>query len=255
MLLAVTRNLPPVKGAGWLANKLKAFYNRKSRPTVIAEVLGFELELEPAECVDGGLLFYPHLYDRREFTFLQSRLPQGKTFVDVGANVGIYSLVASQLVGNRGRIISIEADPYSSEKLIRNVRRNNIRNIEVIQIGVSDRSETLLLHQQTTGNRGGSTFVGGGDGVPIDCLPLLEILENKKVSHVAAMKIDIEGFEEKVLRAFFENASLELYPRILIVEFNPTYVADGKLAQLLLTRGYMLALKAGLNRVWVLDKA
>jgi len=145
---------PPVKGAGWLANKLKAFYNRKSRPTVIAEVLGFELELEPAECVDGALLFYPHFYDRREFAFLQRQLQPGETFVDVGANVGIYSLVASQLVGNRGRVISIEADPYSSEKLISNVRRNNIRNIEVEQIGVSDSSETLLLHQQTAGNRG-----------------------------------------------------------------------------------------------------
>lgn len=122
------------------------------------------------------------------------------------------------------------------------------------QIGVSEKKETLLLHQQTSGNRGGSTFVGYGDGVPIDCLPLIEILNSKKVSQLAALKIDVEGFEEQVLRAFFDSAPRELYPRILVAEFNPAYAIDSKLTSLLERCGYILVLKTGLNRIWVMDK-
>lgn len=253
VLLTITRSLPSIKGAGWLANKVKAFYNRKNRPPVIAEALGFDVELEPTECVDGALLFYPQIYDRREIAILKNALEEGDTFVDVGANIGIYSLIASRIVGNQGRVISIEADPYSSGKLRNNVSRNRINNIKIQQFGVSDRNETLSLHQQMTGNRGGSTFVGSGDGVKVDCRPLLEILDMENVSQVAALKIDIEGFEEKVLRAFFREANRSLYPRLIIAECNPAYVSDDQLVNFLIEIGYSLKKKSGLNHIWVLE--
>lgn len=252
ILLTITRSLPPIRGAGMVANKIKAFYNRKDRPTVVAEVLGFEMELEPAECVDGALLFYPQLYDRCEISILRNALEEGDVFLDVGANIGIYSLVASKLVGNKGRVISIEADPYSAAKLRGNVDINRISNIKIQQVGVSDRNETLSLHQQMTGNRGGSTFVGSGDGVKVECLPLRAILDMEKLSQAAALKIDIEGFEEKVLRTFFREADRALYPRLIIAECNPEYISDDGLAGLLIEFGYSLKKNAGLNHIWML---
>lgn len=251
-LLRVTRSLPPVPGAGWLANKIKAIYNRKRRSSVIVEVLGFEMELEPQECVDGELLFYPQLYDRRELAFLKGRLTAGDVFVDAGANVGIYSLVASKLVGARGRVISIEADPYSAKKLRKNVQRNKLKNITIEQVGLSDKKHTLTLHQQKTGNRGGSTFVGSGEGVLVDCLPLQTLLEASNVTRVGALKIDIEGFEHKVLRAFFSYADYALFPQAIILESNPMYDASGQLSKVLFDNGYSLAQKIGLNHIWLL---
>lgn len=83
---------------GCLANFLRSIYARKPRP-IMHKVrrLGFEFELNPNECVDGAILFYPQLYERREISFIRSVLPSGGTFLDVGSNIGFYSLVASRL--------------------------------------------------------------------------------------------------------------------------------------------------------------
>jgi hypothetical protein len=74
MLLKITRNLPQIKGSGVLGNILLTFYNRKKRMPVIADTLNFRMKLDPGECVDGGILFHPQLYDFKGVRFFKSHL-------------------------------------------------------------------------------------------------------------------------------------------------------------------------------------
>src|SRR5687768_276637 len=97
--LQATRRLPRIRGSGRMAGLVQRVYNRKPRPRVRVPVLDFTMDLDPSECVDGALLFAPQLYDHREFQLLRSLVRPGDAFLDAGANIGIYSLVASELVG------------------------------------------------------------------------------------------------------------------------------------------------------------
>ena len=261
LLLAITRRLPRVRGAGYFANKLINFYRRKPRQKVITRIYDFILELEPNENVDAGLLFYPHLYDWRELEFIQQNLPRGGKFVDAEAYIGWYSLIASKIVGAEGEVIAIEANPYNAERLRRNIELNNIHNIHVFQVGLSDRREKLRLYLNLKGNRGGHTFANfkglkHTEGPMILCLPLLDILKKCKWDYIDGMKMDIEGFEYRVLKAFLSEAPRTLFPRFLIVEVNPLYSSYGslKIPELLSNFGYTLFRKYKINEIYILKE-
>ena len=72
-----------------------------------------------------------------ELLYLRSLLGKGDVFVDVGSNVGIWSLSASAVVGSRGHVFSFEPNPTTFKKLLRNLDRNHITNVTPIQAAVS----------------------------------------------------------------------------------------------------------------------
>ena len=237
-----------------MGNLLKSFYNRKPRNRIATDVHGFRLVLEPAECVEGELVFFPQLYERCEFSYLRSNIQQGDTFVDAGANVGIYSLIVSELVGDNGLVVAVEADPYNANKLNKNLQLNEIRNVHLVREGLSDRNEHLRLKKNLTGNRGGNSFVcaGDGDGPVVSCTPFLDILKVQNVEKLAGLKIDIEGFEQKVLVKFFRDARRCLYPEFIIIEINPAFEQALTLHDLLTGSGYERVRELRLNSIYQL---
>src|SRR5258706_10400497 len=145
LLMTLSRALPRVRGAGRIAVAMQKIYQRKKRESLVAPVFDFQMRLNPNELVDSGFLFYPQLYDRRELALLRRELQSGDIFLDVGANIGFYSLVASPFVGPSGRVISIEADPEIFGILKENMALNGYGNIEPLCVGISAHRETLRL--------------------------------------------------------------------------------------------------------------
>ncbi|HMJ89701.1 MAG TPA: FkbM family methyltransferase, partial [Candidatus Acidoferrum sp.] len=214
--LQATRRLPRLRGSGRLAGYIQRFYNRKPRERVRVPVLDFTMELDPSECVDGALLFAPQLYDRREFELLKSLIRPGDLFLDAGANIGIYSLVASRLVGPAGKVIAIEASAENFLFLLRNCELSEARNVHGVQVGLSDKRETLRMACSFYGNRSGNSFLKESPiGESVECRSLLEVLEAEGVQRIGGAKFDIEGFEFKVLSAFLKTAPRSLWPRFL----------------------------------------
>lgn len=255
---ALTRALPRVRGAGVVGNGLIRWYNRRPRERVRSRVHGFVMELDPAENVDGQLLFQPQLYDRREFAELDASLPEGGTFVDVGAHIGTYALHAAARTGKRGQVLAIEADPVNAGRLRANLALNPelSARVRVHHGGVSDRDEILPLTLNTGGNRSGNSFLAGtGETIDVRCRPLAEVLAAHGFGRVDAMKIDIEGFEYRVLRRFFEDAAPDEWPGTLVLEYQPAWdeAAGGSSLELVRSRGYRERLRAGINRVLVRD--
>lgn len=253
VISAITRSLPKIRGSGVLVNRLfKPMYCRKNRPSIWIDVHGFAMYLNPAECVDGELLFAPQLYDRREISYLKEHLGAGDTFVDAGANLGIYALLASRAVHDSGTVVAIEADPENFRRLAMNVEKNKITNIALCQTGISDKEETLSLKLNTAGNRGGNSFAasGGGTAVDVPCTPLLDILEQQGIERLKGIKLDIEGFEARVLRAFFRAAGSALHPDFVILEVNPCYSNLGSAVDILQDYRYRPVLDCGLNMIF-----
>ncbi len=249
---ALTTHLPPIKGMGAIANILRAYYTRRKREPVQADVLGNRMELDPQECVDSELLFYPQLYDRPEITYLRHALKPGDVFLDIGSNIGIYSLVAAQTLQKKGRVIAIEADPYNFAKLQRNCELSEAKIVQAVNVGVSDKKATLELAINETGNRGGNSFLRhaeAGKTIKVDCLPLTAILKQEGVTRVAGAKLDIEGFEFRVLKAFFADTDRALWPGFIILEHTPTEIemAGGDAIALLREQGYTMKHKTGMN--------
>lgn len=245
----ITLNLPKIKGAGSLARMVRRVYLRKSRNQIETEVLGNTMCLDPYEWVDGDLLFCPHLCDFKEIAFLKRVLKPGGTFLDIGANIGFYSLIASRLVGKNGCVLSIEADPFNYKKLKHNISLNKgMNNIVPLQVGVSDKKETIRMGIYTLGNRGGNSFLRNDfpESINVDCESLHNILCRNQVDTIDIAKIDIEGFEYRVLEQFFNEAAVSLFPKYLIVEVHPYFFDQGDILRLLRTQGYMIL---GSNRL------
>ena len=212
------------------------------------------MRLEPRECVDGNLWFAPHLYDRAEISFLKARMPKDGVFVDIGANVGFWTLYFSGAFP-LARICSVEANPSTFQLLRENIEINGFQNIITVQGGVSDDVGELPLYCNDTGNRGGDSFADyacrRSRRVMVDVRPLAEILIAVGLERVDAMKLDIEGFEEKVLTRFFANAPCALWPRLICAEV--THLPN--IASVLRSMGYRLALSARENCVFERDAA
>jgi len=175
-LKTLTRSMPAIPGKGRVCNYMINAYLANNNPGRIrVEALGFELHLSPSESVcQRELVFYPELYDRAEIAFLRSVLEPGDTFADVGAHIGIYSLVASQLVGDTGRVLAVEAAPDTARQLTHHIEVNHARNVTVRQLGVSDCRESMQLEVNPSNSGGNRLRALSAGRQAIECFPLCE---------------------------------------------------------------------------------
>ena len=175
-----------------------------------------------------GLALARHgVYEPELLATVKNRLRPGGVFVDVGANEGYFSVVASRIVGLSGRVLSIEPQARLQRVLRRNFELNGCANTRLVAAAVSDRPGQAVLHLTPGVNNSASSF-HRPTRYPllrqrVPTLPLEAILDQAGVQSCDLMKIDIEGWEyEAVLgsRALFTSGrvralALELHPQLL----------------------------------------
>ncbi|MEU9213119.1 FkbM family methyltransferase [Streptomyces sp. NPDC048415] len=136
--------------------------------------------------------------------WLQSRLKPGDGFIDVGANIGVFSVLASQLVGDEGHVVAIEASPVFHQRLLQEARLNESRNIRAINAAVSDSHKTLRFVLASSRNMGANSIVpyeGPAESTfEIEACPLPELLNPSEIANARVIKIDVEGAEGSVVR-------------------------------------------------------
>lgn len=240
MIMSVTRRLPPVLGVGAFANVLKRLHARKRREPVEAEAHGFRLLLDPNEFIDRELLFTPQLYDREMLNQLRRALRPGDVFLDAGAHIGHFTLLASRLVGP-GRVVAVDADPRVFAILQHHLEINGCANVTAVNAGLADSKRTLRFTYGVEGLRGVGSFLSEAPGgIEVACLPLYDLLREHGVERLAGAKFDIEGFEYRVLDRYLADAPRDAWPRFVIVERLPHMVekAGGDVVALLERNGY-----------------
>ena len=176
---------------------------------------------------ERGALFNPD-YDREELEFLRAHIPAGGVFVDVGANVGIYALVLAQHVGQGGKVIAVEPHPINHARLAFNLAAAAAPQVTLVAAAAGP-SDGELLIETNSDNFGACHIVSGepshdaggnttGNAFRVPSLRLQRILDDARLDHVDALKIDVEGYEDRVLTGFFRQAPPSLWPRAVVVE-------------------------------------
>ena len=154
--------------------------------------------------------------------FMKRTIKEGDIVVDVGANIGYYTLLTSQLVGRDGSVVAIEASPATFEKLTKNIARNRGANVISRQVAVSDHEGKIKLFY--SGHRGKDTgkisTIERSGATVVTCVPcdaLMSILTSAvPIDRISFIKIDIEGAEAPVLSEIIENKD-RFAPRLVVV--------------------------------------
>ncbi len=181
---------------------------------------------------------------------IQSKREAPFIFLDVGANVGLYSIYAhayAQAAGRDIRIIAFEPGMETCARLEANLAASKAK-VEIIRAAISDAPGTGYLSGNAR-NRGEARLDdrnSESEEVVVDTLP--RIARTLGLTYIDAIKIDIEGHDEKALTTFFEDAPKGLYPALLIVETG--ILPNSPLIELCKNNGYIAAQRTALNTIF-----
>lgn len=162
-------------------------------------------------------------FEREETDYLTKILKKGDFFVDIGTNIGLFSLIASKIVGDEGKVLCFEPAPLTFSRLRENISLNDLKNVDIRNIGLSDAKGELTFYVSNNGHDAWNSFAPSQDNklessiqVPVSTLDIeLKGIDRNKIKLV---KIDVEGWEKFVLyggKDFLIN-----YSPFVMVEFT-----------------------------------
>ncbi len=207
---------------------------------------------------ERGYVFMPWRWDAIERHVMLKALPPEGVFIDIGANVGIYSAIAAAALNRLGCVVAIEPNPPVFERLKFNLSATCEVNpekprVEVLQQGISDQTGEFELFLDDS-NLGASSLLGntrGQKSIQVPCSTLLEVIDAQKLSRVDVIKCDIEGAEDRALVPFLIDAPHHLLPHCFIFENNQNQWQD-QLLEVLQQRDYIQTHQTRLNYVFQL---
>jgi len=180
---------------------------------------GMPIEVDPRDMV-GSHILRNGVWEPETAAFFLGWLRPGMTFVDAGAHVGHYTLLASELVGGEGRVIAFEPHPLLGQVLRRNVGRAGCANATVSELALGGASGAVDLILHPCDNFGASslradTQAGHRPRAPVEVTTLDDYLERAGVPRVDVVKLDVEGAELDVIDG--ASRTLAANPDILLV--------------------------------------
>jgi FkbM family methyltransferase len=190
---------------------------------VIEACEGFRIHVDATDYAVGHTVARTGTYEPEVSATLRTVLGEGATFVDIGANIGWFSLLGASLVGAAGHVIAIEPNPRNVALLRQSAKDNGFDNIDVLAVALSERPGAVAL--ETDGSNGRIIPVDGPPAAPVAAefvvasYPLDEVLASAGIAHVDVIKIDVEGAEPLVLRG--GTATVSSSRPVLISEFFP----------------------------------
>lgn len=258
-VIAVTSRLPN----NWLGLRLAIGLRRIVSTRLGAdgaldvERWGLRLRLHPRRngC-EKNLLFTPQMYEVIEREELAADIDRAKrsqrdyVFVDIGANVGLFSLFVASYAGRSAKILAIEPAPDALHRLRFNLAANRDIAIRVVPFALDESAGRVILEagaRDIGGTRTRPPSRNDAPGTPtLECYPLLEVLRQEQVTYIDGLKIDVEGAEDRILVPFFAEAPETLWPGFVIIEDSQgSWKVD--LFSLLSERGYRIVRRTKLN--------
>lgn len=162
-----------------------------------------------------------------EIEFIKKFESEEMVLIDIGANVGIYTLLSAKYLPPNATIISVEPHPNTAEKLKTNIGLNRallekmVTDLRIEEVALGDQNATLRLFQPNNRDIGSNSLHAEFSDAPyieVKVVPLLTLVLEHKLSKIDILKIDVEGFEDKVLLPFFRDADRSVWPRAILME-------------------------------------
>ena len=177
-------------------------------------------------------------YEKEEISLLYYLVKPGDTVVDIGANIGLYTVYLSKAVGENGRVLAFEPDPDNLLLLNENIRLNHCDNIIVfpLALGASASTQRLYLCDENKGYQSFADLAQSGKSIEIEVKKASDFIDNY---YPTIVKIDVEGAEPLVWKG------MKYKPPYLLFEFVPAQIrALGNdpltFLKTLVTEGYSL---------------
>lgn len=201
-----------------------AFYTYIFKPTglfknviqlVNIDAIKFKLHID--DWIQQNLYFL-NQYEKIELDFLKKRVKEGSVFVDIGANIGLFSLTASKLVGNKGSVISFEPFSKNYDSLHTNISLNRFTNIQIEQVAIGDTIENTTLYYNEKEKNFGMVSMNETDysiKEKTTVITLDSYVTKNKIDAIDFIKIDIEGNEFSALNGM-KTVLTNLNPILLI---------------------------------------
>jgi FkbM family methyltransferase len=193
---------------GWLARRAIHYAYRLQhpgdRPVQYKLAEHVDVRLHP-EGEIAEFMAFPSLFEKVDFELVATYLKSGMRVLDIGANIGAYSILADKSVGPEGTVWAFEPSTESYRRMLKNLHLNACHGVHPLQVALSDQADTFL---ELKADRGfgdayrylstGPSGDGVGEEVPVTTLD--SFASKNSVARVDFMKVDVEGGEYRIFR-------------------------------------------------------
>jgi FkbM family methyltransferase len=212
---------------------------------------GLKIRLSPlGNTIESKILLSSKIREEIELNEVKKAVRSKGVFIDVGANVGYYSLFAAKFGAKK--IISFEPNPVLCKRFKKNIELNKFEErINLFECALGDKrgNTRLNLNKNDIGSSSLLKDSISTNFINVEVFSLIEILETKDIKKIDALKIDVEGFEDKVMKPFFEKSNQKLYPKIVIIEDLGKEQWEWDVISWMLKHGYKLVNRTKSNLI------
>lgn len=192
-------------------------YNLFKGVSKTATINGWQMKLHIDDWIQENLYFLGH-YEHAELKAIEPVLQEQSVFIDIGANIGLFTLYASKFIGEAGQIISFEPFSENFKALTQNLTLNNLSSVRVEKMAIGEKEGHLNLYYDHEENNLGMVSAKRLESSVEEKVNMISVdtyLGKKPLHRIDLIKIDIEGFEYPALLGMRKTLST-FHPSLLI---------------------------------------
>ena len=201
-LYGITKAIRVILHYGYVATKKN---KQKNSDNLIVDVNGYKLAVIPGDLGISSELLMFKTHEPLTTKLLSKELKKGMTCLDVGGNIGYYTLLESQIVGNDGKVIAIEPSPPNFQHLKKNLEIQDTANVDAYNFAAGDKDGEVnfLVYQESNGSftiPDGETTNLPGELIKVPAKRMDTFLDELNVKHVDFVRMDVEGYESHIIQ-------------------------------------------------------
>lgn len=219
LILNLVKKAPIKRGKAFIVRKLISLFPVLNK--AYFEINGVQITLDLSKSSECTIFLNECMQHELGYEAILEQLTETDTvFYDIGANIGYYSFKLAKSVK---QIYSFEPNPYLGNKLRNVIDKNELPNVKIFEIGVSNKEEILdLVFDSLKGNHGCGSFLGEGKNkVSVKTISLDDIIETHTLLTPTILKVDVEGFEINVFKGY---KMLNIHKPIVFFEWIDDFV-------------------------------
>lgn len=235
---------------------LKIYLNKKNIKKINYKYYGKYFVLYPLDNItDNKIIISSKKYDYKELEYIKKLRKNNKSvFLDIGSNMGYYSIMSSN-VGFTS-IFAFEPLPKMISRIKENIKINNLEDlIKIIPFALGDKNKEVIIYEKID-NIGGSSILNDNKNskkIKINMITLDQFISDYSINHIDVLKIDIEGYEDRVLMPFFRNNNISIFPKVVIIEHSSSKEWNEDAIDWMINNGYSEELRTRGNTILKLD--
>lgn len=184
------------------------------RPNVVAVTrFGIRMNCDSRDFIQRRVRHFG-IFEHNLTFFTWRMLKPGDVYLDIGANVGYFTLLAARRVGPAGRVTCVEADSGTFRLLIENVEMNECQNVRALNVAATGEPCRVRIERKDSRNSGMNSIVPGEGGGDVEGWTFERIV-GEDLARISFVKIDIEGSEAPILGAIL-GLSHQMSDRLVI---------------------------------------